>query len=334
MKVRNYIIFSVLSLLFSIFLSNFFLPEKVLPDKGFDNSISNISKYEKASFEMKIYLVKTYPVFIEGEIVLLKIIFKNISTKVDSIAFLNECEITRRMKVTNEQEITSSYKGLIVGYEDKSYTKFRPGEQKEFYTNINTYWGFRFYDDSVTTASIANNPYFPKGKYKIKSDFYIDIEDKMGKFTSNEISFTVNEPEGMELEAFNEMIRIYKLKFNNETSPEEMEGNVDEYMEFINKYRNSVYVDKVFSDILGIRNVCRTKFDSSFIKDCELFIRTYPNSYYINSAIYGGEYYYYYYLKDKEKAKEFLEFVKTNYTNTKASETAEEILKKEEYNNN
>jgi hypothetical protein len=276
------------------------------------------------SFEVTISLDKE--TYIEGENVWLRIIFKNISSRIDSIAMLYDDKVIRNIKIVNENGMMATFKGSAPFLFEKTYIKFQPGEEKEFYAGLRHSWGFKKYD----MEHVFPKYYFPKEKYNVSLEIDVD-GDKRENITSNKVMFTVEKPEGFELEAFSEMIRIFKMPFNGTLGVEGKERVIDEYIKFVGNYTNSVYLEEMFLNSLGKRKIGKTKYDESFIDYCMIFIEQRPNSPLIGEAVGGASNYYLYELGDKDKAIQFLESLNEIYPNTRVSKEVERILSTEEY---
>jgi hypothetical protein len=227
---------------------------------------------DTCNFSLYIYLDKQD--FIEGENIWVNIKVKNLSNKPDSLPFLWDGELVRNFKIFNEKNQKCGYWAVThPDYFSIPYNVFQPNEEKLFELEIQRSYGASFVDSAY---ELSTN-YFKEGAYSGYLEYKNIIDTVKSKIKSNTISFRVSKPNGVEAQAFEELKRIYKIKYNENVQPKCKE-KIDAYLEFAKNYPKSVYLEIVMMNTYTAMSVFKYRYDENFINIGQSYIDNFPNS--------------------------------------------------------
>lgn len=262
------------------------------------------------AIEVEINLDKS--LYLEGEMITLNIIFKNISNNYITIENFNDNFVNTNILITTSEEKQLNYLGIISTYIGKTNYEFKPNEEKSF--SIDLLDNFATVYTRYQAGSI-NGKLMPD-RYTIKYLKQISDEEIL---KSNILTFIIVKPQGTYSIALFDLENIYatdvKLDFNKKA---------ELYRDYFYKYLNSNYSDQAFKLMIFLKSATKN-FNHQTIDDCILFINKKPNSIVTKEVIEGITFY----LKtenENDKLRIILNQILKNYPNTKAAMFAQTKL--------
>lgn len=286
-----------------------------------------IETTENSSIKVTISLPKD--TFFVGESIPLKITFKNASSKIDSIALLNEDEVAQRIEVFNQSNAKAKYKGAVLSYLKTSYKKLKPNEEMTFDVDVQYHYGFK----SFTSRYIMNMYYyFEPGTYTVKSEFDKNIceDDNDLNIKSNTIKFTVIKENVGNLSELEKLTEIYTSSiFGGE---DRTRTAILSLLNLLAQYPNTIYYHKAYDELrtyLVKYNIQMSDKSNEYLN----FIHTYPNSNYTKTALLlyahsiAGN-------SSKENAVATLQDIKNMTSNTNVSNYVDYILQMKYFKSN
>lgn len=257
--------------------------------------------------------------YLQGENIYLNLKIKNLSSNKDSLPYAGELSMTERIKIKGKNHSRFYYHGVIVDYFNIPYTYFLPNEEKTY--EIELQW---CYGDTIAEKITDYAAYFSADNYELYIEYLNEVDTKMPQIKSNTVYFNVSKPTGIELEAFNELIKIYQIQPSNQQVPR-LKEKIDAYVNFIDKYPKCVYTERAFSHSLSARKDGRYKFDETLISQALLFMENFPNSRMVYPLLFNISGI----MKAKnndEEIKKFLLDIKSKYPNTRIDESVDRVI--------
>lgn len=267
--LKNLIFFLIFSILIFFFLFN-------CENKPFCKE----EKLQQGNFSITISLDKQE--YLEGEYIWVNVIVKNNSSEKDSILHLSEQTLSEQFKIIGENNKKIGYHGLHPDYVGFGYNKFEPFEEKKCDLNITWCYGTKIFEGSV----ILTADYFPEDKYSI----YIElksIDNSILPIKSNTITFKVTKPKGNDLNAYQDLIKVFQTPYNFE-STNKLKSQIDNEQEFVKKYPKNAYTERIMELLISNRQISKYKYDNSFISDGITFLDNFPDSRLASFIIYNS----------------------------------------------
>jgi hypothetical protein len=260
-------------------------------------------------------------VYLVGEKILLHATLKNNSNKKDSILHLDYFMISSNINIKNSNSQSSNFNGFITTYVKDWYTVFNPGEEINFDVHLEHSWGYeRFESPNIGT----DYNYFPADNYSVQ----ISLKLKE-TILSNTINFIVKNPAGEEEIILEELRKLYKISLWEDQN---VESNLNSYVNLILKYPDTKYIEKIYEEVLGLIIMDSSVGDKSKLFEAtNIVIDKIPNSEVAQRGVKIGSNY----LKEirgKDNAIEFLKKIENDYPNTLSGKFSTEYLKSEEFN--
>lgn len=268
-------------------------------------------------------LVSNKTEYLEGEKIWLTATALNKGSKIDSITMFNEVGL---MNYTIVQNIYGE--NFPVRYFSASYRKIpqnilNPGEMER----VN--YGILYSHAPIREGESWDNFYLQPDSYVVYIEHTLRYGDTM-KVRSNEIRFTVVEPDLEERKILNEFRKINGMPFK---TPYEKIKKANAYYELLNteNISRSKYYEQTFRNYASFISLGNVQTDSKiFIADCKKFSNTFPNSYYLGPVLYAIASM----LKNIDEKEEivpvFVELKINNY-DTRLSDAVDSILKNKQF---
>ncbi len=266
MKKIKYTIITIVTILFCAWMW--------LPNPKFQNT-SHLS--QNNNFSIEISLPKDS--FVIAESIFLTIKIKNNSGFIDSIALCNYDEVSARIKVKDNNNKESEYKGAYISYIRNRYRIFKPFEEVEFVVDVLVHYG----NNRLVQNIVGFYNYFPVGRYTLKSEFDNDLTDEMNNLNliSNELTFTIIE-EQEDLAVYEKLRDIYSKSILD--GNEKKRSSIYSLLDLLGKYPNYTYYNQAYKDL----NIYLKKYNMSLLdksSDYINIIKKYPNSPYVKTAV-------------------------------------------------
>ncbi len=268
----------------------------------------------KAKFEqLNVNIELDKYTYIEGELIMLNIKFKNVSNENITIKSFNDDFINTNIIIKNSEGNLLNYLGLISTYLETANYTFCPGEEISHRIDVldNFATSYIRYQAGSVNGLLTADKYYIQFKKRINEEQFIE---------SNTLIFNVKEPIDKEKIAFDELIKIYSRDFKLDYNEK-----AESYREFIYKYSYSNYIDQAFKLMLALKGIT-SNLDEQTLDDCKWFVYNKSNSAVTKDAIECIIMI----LKSKERIEELttlLEQIIEKLPNTKASEIAKTELK-------
>lgn len=282
-----------------IFLTFILIPNKLLSFKGID------------SFEYSITSTKDY--FIEGEDIWIEVKIKNEGANIDSIIFDSEDYVEKQLVIFDTQKTKLAFENESDNIKPE-LIYLQPNESTVFYINLSQPFGSR----RGLSASLI--PEYLNGIYTISYNRNAIVLD--------ETIIEVRKPSHNESNELQELKDIYKMP------PRDKENRLKKlqaFKNFLTKYPNSIYWEQAFYEYALLQYASDTYLNNEeALLESLIFLRNYPNSFYINTILQYG-------LKaaklsgDDTKEKEFLIIPMTTYKYTRAGQEAVKIYSKRKF---
>lgn len=297
--IKFYLICTIFILIFSSKISYSFAESK------YHSKILKVN-----AIEVEINLDKS--LYLEGEMITLNIIFKNVSNDYISIENFNDNFVNTNILISTSEEKKLNYLGIISTYLGKTNYEFKPNEEISFSIDLLDNFGTIY-----TRYQVGGiNGKLMSDKYTIKYIKHISDEVIL---KSNILTFNIVKPQGTDSIALFDLENIYatdvKLDFNKKA---------ELYRDYFYKYLNSNYSDQAFKLMIFLKSATKN-FNHQTIDDCILFINKKPNSIVTKEVIEGITFY----LKtenENDKLRIILNQISKNYPNTKAAMFAQTKL--------
>lgn len=261
-------------------------------------------KQKKVNNEKSVFSINMYPEkpqFTEGEEVVIYATIKNNSNHKDSLLNLNELEILKNTQIWNAENKDIPPPDLIACPTPMVYTVFQSGESKVIQMDV---------DLKAKTQGYFLE-YYSAGTYNV----IVDFEDLNKKhIVSDNFSFTVVKPHGSEVEELNEMLLLFSSYYISKNP----QKGIDESINYLYKYPQSIYLFKVLREFGIIRQISGYRFDEQYIEDLKYYLKNNISDKKSKQFIYGIHGIIVR-LKNKEEAMKYLE----NYRD----ECSDEVLK-------
>lgn len=253
--------------------------------------------------------------YLEGEMIVMNIYFKNITNK--ELAINSDCGNLpyTNFKFSGDRN-DIRYIGAISDCIGKSYLKFDPNEEK----------GYRiFLLDNYTSnyksrMKLEYSPASVKGLIE-RGEYNVTFINN--NLISNSLNITVTKPSDEDSIALAILIDIYSMITRGYYV-----DKINNYRKFMYEFPNSVYIHQAFMNMMTLEFPHLT--DEYTVLDSKWFISMHPNSPIIDYAINTVEKYYNE-TNNLNEYKNFLNDIVINYNNSTASYLAEQKIK--EYNN-
>ncbi|GEM_PF-1766064 len=289
-----------------------------------NSSNQNEKKQNVCLIKLEISIEKTS--FLEGESIWLTVKFKNMGTKKDSLKNLNEHEILSSIILKDNSGKVANFKGLSTYLLRDRYYLLQPNESVEFNLELTYSYGTEKEKLPENKVAFAKPYFFPPGNYNVKIE--VSDEDRNLEISSNEIVFSVKEPENIDFEALTELRKIYGMY---DVTDNEKEQKIQAYKTFLEKYSKSRYFEQTFNQWVVTKGLSGVAYSIDIADDIMEFLNQSPNSMYTHSLMW--------YLADvttkfaggKGKAIELLKTLKKDYPNTRINSAASKILKSDRF---
>jgi hypothetical protein len=277
-------------------------------------------------YDFKLTISTDKPEYEFGEDIKITFVLQNIGTESDTIArtFFVSDYLTKKMTCINESGDTLKHFGIDLSFPEIHYLILNPGEQITATGILNHSFSTRFL--------FFGGRYFDSGKYYIDCGYNFLSPSQFSKkyINSNRIDFSVKKATDEDLNIFNQL-----KKFENNIPPgpykqEAMQGFIDSARFYIRKYPQSVFVQPVFEVFAQNREWFHYKYDETLLDDIELLIENNPGSEYNRHYIYNCIDLFIKKLGGKEKAKEYLFYLKEKFKNEKLNGIIDEVSAKDE----
>ncbi|MDD5362486.1 MAG: hypothetical protein PHN88_10160 [Ignavibacteria bacterium] len=238
--------------------------------------------------------------------------------------FFNSNHLSRQMNCVYEKNDTLKWSGYDATYSKLDYVILKPGEEITAADNLNFNLG--------NVSLFFGGRYFKAGVYNLDCGYSFLSPSQFSKkyITSNRINFSVKKATDEDLNIFNQLKKFEKTVLPGPYKQETMQEYIDSARFYIRKYPQSIFVQPVFDVFAQNREWFHYKYDETLLEDIELLIENNPdsdyNKYYIHDCInliikkLGG----------KEKAKEYLLYLKEKFKNEKLNGIIDDVSAKDE----
>lgn len=272
----------------------------------------------KAEFKVKLSLDKDK--FLEGESIFCHVSFVNNSQNSDSLIYeaINEDFNQMELKKSDGSKIVIN--GFISDFVGRvPYVKFSPHQVHEDILNLLKYRG----NVILKHATLGMRMYLSKGDYTLNY--------KYNTLVSNEISFTVSEPQDMERYVLNRLIEAYEIPDINFRTADSIILKKDIYYDIVLNHPESIYWEEAVYRYNEESNWL--KLDYTDIHINKEFVKRFPNSYFIRHVLINLCQAMYLYEGGLAAVEAYLGQLIENFENYAVSGAAKEQLLKKEYLN-
>ncbi len=270
---------------------------------------------EESKSDIKYIISLNKKQFIEGEEIILSMKFVNIGKQIDSIVNFSEPVAIQGLLIKDSENQKSRYTGPI-GSPSKTFV-LKPGEEYLFTSNLE-------FDRGTISEGVF--VYFPKAVYTIKGQY----QDKKYLIESNELIFEVVVPEEPEISVFNAYRRLQSIA-PSELSHDSLRWLIAQFEDLIKRNPSSMYLDKMFENVVIKKLVSDSFYDSTIIDDCMWLLENRPDSKIIDFAINQAVEIIYYREGGKGKANIFFNNLKNKYPNSRISGISEKLREDPKY---
>jgi len=291
--------------------------------KFFIVSFLTIFNFCFSQIETEIYLNKYE--FLEAEPIIFTIKFKNNSSQQDttSIDFIESYD--NYIKVSSENNVKILYR-LFVGDRIGGPLPiiFSPNQETLKMCNLLDHFGTVKYKYHLNGAWL----YFAEGKYSIK---YEIIYYGLNVNASNEISFVVNKPQGIDTEACQKLMRAYEINDGNPWIMDSILLKRELYYEVAKNYPESTYLEEAifrYNQETWYLEVDNLDFDLD-----KYFIEKFPDSYFMSTVLYTLSKGIYKFEGGEQAVFKYFKYIIENFSNFRACIEAKWVLENKIYLN-
>ena len=283
------------------------------------NSFSQDHKY-------KLIISTDKKVYEYAEDVMLKVKLINIGKQSDTV-FLNYFNLntmSSRMDIFNEKGHRLKTNQLVVSYGEFPFKLLYPHDTIDTEDELSFYAG---------PGHIFSRSYFTEGIYKVLLKYRYSEFIEKALVTSNTIEFTVLQIKDSEIQAFNDAKKLNEY-FKDAKEPnqkEKLKACTDTASIILYKYPNSRFTQFALSNFYYTRNFLKYKYDTTTLKEIEFYFEKNPESKFLENFIHTVEDIFKQNGKSREEILEYLDYLKSKFSNTMLNEYIDEVILKNEW---
>lgn len=276
---------------------------------------------DTAGHDFKLAISTDKPEYEFGEKVFITYRLVNTGIKTDTITktFFNSNYLSRHMDCLNEKGDTLKWSGYDATYSKLDYVILKPGEEITTTDNLNFSLG--------NEKLFIGGSYFKSGNYNIvcRYKFISPSQYSVKNILSNIASFNINPQSDIDAQIFKELADYENRIIYGTHGIEIMKGNVDTVRTLIRKYPKSIFILPMFDQYTLNREWFDYKYDETLLEDIEFLIENNPESEHNKSLIYTCVNLYEKKFGGKEKAKEYLSYLKEKFKNATLNKYIDEV---------
>jgi len=311
-KIKFTVPFSLIILLFCSFLSC---------TSSNDRSDRGWMYRDSAGHDFRFTMKTDKPEYEFGENVFITYRLVNTGIKTDTIAktFFNSNYLSRHMDCLNEKGDTLKWSGYDATYSKLDYVILKPGEEITTTDNLNFSLG--------NERLFIGGSYFKSGNYNMvcRYKFISPSQYSVKNILSNIATFKINSLSDIDAQIYKELDDYENRIIYGPHGIEIMKGNVDTVRTLIRKYPKSIFILPMFDEYSLNREWFDYKYDETLLEDIEFLIENNPESVHNKSLIYTCINLYEKKFGGKEKAKEYLSYLKDKFNNVTLSKYIDEV---------
>ena len=276
---------------------------------------------DTAGHDFKLAISTDKPEYEFGEKVFITYRLVNTGIKTDTITktFFNSNYLSRHMDCLNEKGDTLKWSGYDATYSKLDYVILKPGEEITTTDNLNFSLG--------NERLFIGGSYFKSGNYNIvcRYKFISPSQYSVKNILSNIASFNINPLSDIDAQIFKELADYENRIIYGPHGIEIMKGNVDTVRTLIRKYPKSIFILPMFDQYTLNREWFDYKYDETLLEDIEFLIENNTESEHNKSLIYTCVNLYEKKFGGKEKAKEYLSYLKEKFNNVTLNKYIDEV---------
>ena len=203
------------------------------------------------------------------------------------------------------------------------YWKYQLYKIGSFFTKNREVQSLSYYIDKILILRINSAPgYLSAASYSIKYNF-------KNRLTSNEFSFLLNQPSGIDAIVFQKLMQAYRIMDGRSETIDSSSKKKDLHYEIAKNYPESAYWEEAVYRYNSISDFLSLLYTDTNVN--MEFIKRYPNSYFVKPIALNLWESIYRYEGGETAVASNMKYITENYENSIISEIAKEQQSKKDY---
>lgn len=292
-------------------------------DSAYLNSIQGFSASNNIiKNNLKFILSTNKDVYIGGEPIIVGITITNKGNDIDSVSDYNFYDFTNGLKLTSNKKLKILFTGVLPTFSTIHYNKINPNESISKSIQLQSNYGTTYVNPE--SEDINQTYYFTEDIYTL---FYKGFDEQNEReFESNTLKFEIIKPEGINLEIFNKMLDVFRMKEWFANRDEQVE-RYKAILKIFDTYPINPYTEKLFPELNSYYPYLDEYKLDIFDKNL-WFIDNYPDSFFLGYIIEYSLDAAYKFRGGINGINDLVTQIKTKHPGSRASELAEQQSKK------